>query len=89
MMSENKKKKKKSPRYPLSKEEYLKAFVSELHEIVPSSPYDYKIIKKISKDVLNEKITPEQVIEIFESKIDEGITLEQVMDILKKKRKEK
>lgn len=78
------KKKKKRPRYPLSKEEFLKAFVSELQEIIPSSPDDYKIIKQISKDVLSEKITPKQVMEVFNRKRDEEITLEQVMKILKK-----
>ena len=78
------KKKKKRPSYPLSKEEFLKAFVSELQEIIPSSPDDYKIIKQISKDVLSEKITPKQVMEVFNRKRDEEITLEQVMKILKK-----
>lgn len=56
-------KKKKKSRSPLSKEEYLKAFVSELREA--ENKHNYKLIRKISDDVLKEKITPEQAKETF------------------------
>lgn len=80
MMSENNKKKKKKPRYPLSKDEFLKAFVSELREA--ENKHNYKLIRKISRDVLKEKITPEQAGEIFS--IQNKKIMEEVAKKLKK-----
>ncbi|MFX1498257.1 MAG: hypothetical protein ACFFBH_12070 [Promethearchaeota archaeon] len=65
-MKEEKKSKKKKLHYPLSKEEFLKAFVSEFSESGSSS-----IIEEISKDVLNERITPEQAIDILNAQEQE------------------
>lgn len=59
------KKKVKRPKYPLSKKEFLKAFVSELRE--SENEFNFKLIREISKDILEEKVTPEQGVRILDT----------------------